>query len=216
VDKALGVTSKDDVARMGIGAYNEACRAIVMRYSSEWQATVRRIGRWIDFEAGYKTLDTPYMESVWWVFKALYEKGLVYRGFKVMPYSTACCTPLSNFEAGLNYRDVSDPAVMVAFPLEGDADGAALVAWTTTPWTLPSNLALCVHPSLAYARVRCRASGKVFIVAEGRVGALPGGGGVGGGGGGGWRGGRQDGQGGQEEEEAGGEDRGGGGRRCTC
>ena len=178
---------------MGIAAYNDACRAIVMRYSGEWRATVRRIGRWIDFDNDYKTLDTDFMESVWWVFSRLFSKNLVYRGFKVMPFSTACCTPLSNFEAGLNYRDVSDPAVMVSFPLDplegeeesGNGDGGAtassidhhrpaLVAWTTTPWTLPSNLALCVHPDLTYVQVKQRATGRVFIVAEARLGALPG------------------------------------------
>lgn len=88
----------------------------------------------------------------------LYDKGLVYRGFKVMPYSVGCTTPLSNFEAGLNYKDVSDPAVMVAFPLlEGSHKGAEMVAWTTTPWTLPSNLALCVHPEFVYVKVKVRA-----------------------------------------------------------
>ena len=155
--------------------YNEECRAIVMRYSTEWRATVRRIGRWIDFDTDYKTLDPTYMESVWWVFQKLHTKGLVYRGFKVMPFSTACGTPLSNFEAGLNYKDVADPAVMISFPLLNDPDSASAVAWTTTPWTLPSNLALCVHPDLVYVRAKCRATGKVFVVAEARVTALPGG-----------------------------------------
>jgi isoleucyl-tRNA synthetase len=93
------------------------------------------------------------MESVWWVFKQLFEKGLVYKGFKVMPFSTACSTSLSNFEANLNYKDVSDPAIMVSFPIVGDPDGAAFVAWTTTPWTLPSNLALCVNASFTYVKV---------------------------------------------------------------
>jgi isoleucyl-tRNA synthetase len=95
---------------MGIPKYNAACRNIVMRYSSEWERIVTRLGRWIDFRNDYKTLDPGFMESVWWVFKQLYEKGLVYKGFKVMPYSTGCTTPLSNFEANLNYKDVSDPA----------------------------------------------------------------------------------------------------------
>jgi isoleucyl-tRNA synthetase len=95
---------------MGIGAYNAECRGIVMRYSKEWEATVTRMGRWIDFENDYKTLNTPFMESVWWVFKQLFEKDQVYRGFKVMPFSTGCCTPLSNFEANQNYKTVNDPA----------------------------------------------------------------------------------------------------------
>jgi len=112
-------------------------------------------------------------ESVWWVFKTLHEKGLVYRGFKVMPYSTACNTPLSNFEAGLDYRDVADPAVMVSFPVLDDPEQAALVAWTTTPWTLPSNVALCVHPELQYVRARSP-KGDVVIVAESRLPYMPG------------------------------------------
>ena len=134
---------------------------------------MKRVGRWIDFEHDYKTMNPEFMESVWWVFKTLHEKGLVYRGFKVMPYSTACNTPLSNFEAGLDYRDVSDPAIMVAFPVVGDPDKASLVAWTTTPWTMPSNVALCVHPDLQYVRARSP-KGDVLIVAEARLPFMPG------------------------------------------
>ncbi|KAI8462538.1 MAG: hypothetical protein J3K34DRAFT_182080 [Monoraphidium minutum] len=174
IDKKLEIKSRDDVMKMGIDVYNEECRSIVMRYSKQWEVTVKRLGRWIDFENDYKTLDPSFMESVWWVFSQLHKKGLVYRGFKVMPFSTACSTPLANFEAGLNYKDVSDPAVMVSFPVKGDADGASLVAWTTTPWTLPSNLALCVHPEFTYVKVRNPATGAVFIVAESRLEALPG------------------------------------------
>jgi isoleucyl-tRNA synthetase len=174
IDKMLGVKSRTDVLDMGIDVYNEECRSIVMRYSKEWEAIVRRLGRWIDFKNDYKTMDPSFMESVWWVFKQLYDKGLVYRGFKVMPYSTACSTPLSNFEAGQNYKDVSDPAVVVAFPVDGDADGAALVAWTTTPWTLPSNLALCVNPEMDYVKAKDPATGKCYIVAECRLGEIPG------------------------------------------
>jgi hypothetical protein len=95
---------------MGIPKYNEECRSIVMRYSGEWKKTVERMGRWIDFDNDYKTLNTTFMESVWWAFGQLFQKGMVYRGLKVMPYSTGCLTPLSNFEAGLDYRDVNDPA----------------------------------------------------------------------------------------------------------
>ena len=101
---------------MGIAAYNEECRSIVMRYSKEWEKTVHRLGRWIDFDTGYKTLDPSFMESVWWVFRQLFDKGLVYRGFKVMPFSTACSTSLSNFEAGLNYK-VSLPPLLLFSPL---------------------------------------------------------------------------------------------------
>ncbi|CAB4043251.1 isoleucine--tRNA ligase, cytoplasmic-like, partial, partial [Paramuricea clavata] len=138
---------------MGIDNYNKECRSIVMRYSGEWQKIVSRLGRWIDFENDYKTMYPTFMESVWWVFKQLYEKGLVYRGFKVMPYSTKCTTPLSNFEANQNYKDVVDPAVIVNFPLDDDPE-VSVIAWTTTPWTLPSNLALVVHPDLQYVKIR--------------------------------------------------------------
>lgn len=158
---------------MAVVPFLQECRSIVMRYSKEWEKTVTRTGRWIDFENDYKTLDPNFMESVWWVFKTLWEKNLVYKGFKVMPYSTACNTPLSNFEAGLDYRDVSDPAVMVSFPIIGCEFGASLVAWTTTPWTLPSNLALCVHPEFAYVYIK-NPAGKVFVVAEARMSSLPG------------------------------------------
>ena len=110
IDKKLGITGREDVLKMGIKAYNAECRAIVMRYSKEWETTVKRCGRWIDFENDYKTMNISFMETVWWVFKQLHGKGLVYRGFKVMPYSCACSTPLSNFEVQQNYKDVNDPA----------------------------------------------------------------------------------------------------------
>eukprot|EP01128_Nolandella_sp_AFSM9_P000140 TRINITY_DN1022_c0_g1_i1.p1 TRINITY_DN1022_c0_g1~~TRINITY_DN1022_c0_g1_i1.p1 ORF type:complete len:1101 (+),score=353.70 TRINITY_DN1022_c0_g1_i1:405-3305(+) len=142
-----------------------------MKFSSEWKKTVTRIGRWIDFENDYKTMDINFMESVWWVFSQLFEKGLVYRGFKVMPYSTGCTTPLSNFEANLNYKDVSDPAVTVNFPLTEDPT-VKLLAWTTTPWTLPSNMALCVHPDLEYVKVKDKETGETYILMKERLSIL--------------------------------------------
>ncbi|KAF8325151.1 tRNA synthetases class I-domain-containing protein [Cantharellus anzutake] len=165
IDKKLGIKGKEDVMAMGIPKYNAECRAIVMRYASEWKQTVERMGRWIDFENDYKTLNTSFMESVWWVFGELFDKGLVYRGLRVMPYSTGCTTPLSNFEAGQDYRDVSDPAVTVAFPLVDDPK-TSLLAWTTTPWTLPSNLALCVHPNFDYIKIHDEARQENFIIHE--------------------------------------------------
>ncbi|KAH7404650.1 hypothetical protein KP509_15G036400 [Ceratopteris richardii] len=173
INQKLNIKSRKDVLDMGIDVYNEECRAIVMRYSKEWESVVVRMGRWIDFENDYKTLDPQFMESVWWVFKQLYDKGLVYRGFKVMPYSIGCNTALSNFEAGLNYKEVSDPSIMVTFPLLEDVDRAAMVAWTTTPWTLPSNLALCVNPKFTYVKAQCKATGAVYIVAESLLSQLP-------------------------------------------
>nr|CAD1839759.1 unnamed protein product [Ananas comosus var. bracteatus] len=173
IDNACGIRTRQDVLDMGIAVYNDKCRSIVTKYVAEWEQIVTRTGRWIDFKDDYKTMDLRYMESVWWVFAQLYDKGLVYRGFKVMPYSTGCKTPLSNFEAGLNYKDVPDPAIMVSFPIVGDPDNAALVAWTTTPWTLPSNLALCVNANLVYVKVRDKYSGATYIVAESRLSQLP-------------------------------------------
>jgi len=172
IDKQYNIRSKADVMALpgGIAEYNRRCRAIVMRYTAEWESTVGRLGRWIDFRDDYKTMDPTFMESVWWVFSQLFKKGLVYRGFKVMPYSTGCTTPISNFEAGLNYKDdIADPAVVASFPLTGTRHpsvegpmptfpggiaGVEVVAWTTTPWTLPTNLALCVHPEMEYVLVR--------------------------------------------------------------
>lgn len=169
IDKKLGIKTKDDVLKMGIPAYNAECRAIVMRYTDEWKATIERMGRWIDMENNWKTMDLSYMESTWWVFGELFRKGQIYRGFKVMPYSTACMTPLSNFELALNYKDVSDPSVVVTMPLEGH-DNCALLVWTTTPWTLPSNLMVCVHPDFEYVWVKPKAdAGKTYVCLESRL-----------------------------------------------
>ncbi|XP_068334858.1 isoleucine--tRNA ligase, cytoplasmic-like [Pyrus communis] len=173
IDRTHGIKRRDDVLNMGIDKYNEACRSIVTRYVGEWEKVITRTGRWIDFQNDYKTMDLKFMESVWWVFAQLFEKELVYKGFKVMPYSTGCKTPLSNFEAGQDYRDVPDPEIMVTFPIVGDLENASFVAWTTTPWTLPSNLALCVNANFTYVKVRNNYSGKVYVVAESRLSALP-------------------------------------------
>jgi isoleucyl-tRNA synthetase len=169
IDKKLGVKSSADVEKMGIKKYNEECRSIVMRYSKEWQTVVTRMGRWIDFDNDYKTLDTSFMESVWWVFAELNRRGLVYRGFKVMPYSTACHTPLSNFETSPDcYKMVDDPAVVVTLPLVNDPN-VKLTAWTTTPWTLPSNMALCVNESMEYVKLKDTKTGDVYIMAKERI-----------------------------------------------
>jgi len=168
IDQMLNITHRDQVLAMGIDKYNATCRSIVTRYTEQWESTVTRLGRWIDFENDYKTMDPNFMESVWWVFKELFKKGLVYQGYKVMPFSTVCGTPLSNFEAGLNYKDVTDPTIVVQFPLMED-DSVSFIAWTTTPWTLPSNLALCVHNELEYVKVLDKKSGKTFILAKTRL-----------------------------------------------
>ncbi|EFN83482.1 isoleucine--tRNA ligase, cytoplasmic [Harpegnathos saltator] len=171
IDKTLDIHGPDDVAKMGIVAYNKECRSIVMRYAKEWEEIITRVGRWIDFKNDYKTMYPWYMESIWWVFKEMYNKRLVYQGIKVMPYSTACNTPLSNFEAGQNYKDVTDPSVIVAFPLL-DEPGVSILAWTTTPWTLPSNLALCANPTFEYVEVKDNVSGNIYIILEAQLGLV--------------------------------------------
>jgi len=170
IDKVHNIRGPEDVAKMGIKKYNELCRGIVMRYSKEWEEIVTRFGRWIDFKNDYKTLYPWYMESIWWVFSQLYEKGFVYRGVKVMPFSTACSTPISNFEAGQNYKDTQDPSVVVNCPLLDEPD-VYFVAWTTTPWTLPSNLALCVNPDMDYVKVqgKTKDNGRKYIMMEARL-----------------------------------------------
>ena len=169
IDRTLGMSAAETVARIGVAGYNAECRAIVERYVAEWRKTITRLGRWVDFDNDYKTMDAWYMESVWWVVKQLWDKGLIYKGFKVMPVSTALETVLANFEAGQNYMDVQDPAITVLFPLE-DED-AALAAWTTTPWTLPSNLAVCVGADIDYVRVADADTARSFYLAEARLDA---------------------------------------------
>ena len=141
--------------------------SIVQRYVTDWRHTITRLGRWVDFDNDYKTMDTWYMESVWWVVKQLWDKGLIYQGVKVMPISTELGTVLSNFEATSNYQDVQDPAITVLLKLV-DED-AHLAVWTTTPWTLPSNLAVCVGADIAYAKVRDRERNVVLYLAEARL-----------------------------------------------
>ncbi|XP_063592929.1 isoleucine--tRNA ligase, cytoplasmic-like [Penaeus indicus] len=170
IDKTYNINGPEDVQKIGIKKYNELCRSIVTRYSKEWEEIISRMGRWIDFKNDYKTLYPWYMESIWWIFSQLYQKGLVYRGFKVMPFSTACSTPLSNFEAGQNYKDTQDPSVVVNFPMLNEKD-VLLVAWTTTPWTLPSNLALCVNPEMDYVKVQGKTKERTgkYILMEARL-----------------------------------------------
>lgn len=158
IEKKLGIKTKEEVEAFGIDKYNEECRKIVLTYRKEWRSTITRLGRWVDFDNDYKTMDPSYMESVWWVFSELWKKGLVYQGAKVMPYSTGCHTPLSNFEAKSNYKEVKDPSIVVKIPLlnatfpniDGSEVPTYLLVWTTTPWTLLSNLAVCANPDMIY------------------------------------------------------------------
>jgi isoleucyl-tRNA synthetase len=167
IEKEKGLSGAASIEEYGIAKFNEACRSIVLRYSSEWKKTIRRVGRWVDYDQNWHTMDPTFMESVWWTFKQLWDKGLVYEGFKVMPFSPALGTPLSNFEATSNYKEVDDPSIVIEF--EFDTGERALV-WTTTPWTLPANMALAVNPEISYALVTSEAHPKKkFLLAEGLV-----------------------------------------------
>ncbi|MGW4485611.1 isoleucine--tRNA ligase [Amycolatopsis sp. NPDC004368] len=176
--RQLGITEKEEIEAMGVAKFNEASRESVLRYTKEWEEYVTRQARWVDFDHDYKTLDLSYMESVIWAFKQLWDKGLVYEGYRVLPYCWRDETPLSNHELRMDddvYRTRQDPAVTVGFRLEGNGtelDGTYLLIWTTTPWTLPSNLATAVHPEVRYVVVESENfPGKRFLLAEARVGA---------------------------------------------
>ena len=166
IEKAKELSGGGAIEAFGIGAFNEECRSIVLRYTEEWKATVWRMGRWVDFSATYHTMDLPFMESVWWVFGELYKQGLVYEGFKVMPFSAKLGTPLSNFEANLNYKEVDDPSLTVMLPLVDEPETALLI-WTTTPWTLPSNLAVMASPEIEYVKVKDLKSGRASLFQRG-------------------------------------------------
>ena len=154
MEKELGISGKTQIEEFGIAKFNEACRGIVLRYTEEWRDVVTRMGRWVDFDDDYKTMDLDYMETIWWVFKQLWESGYVYEGYYILPYSPALATPLSNFEVNLGgYHEVTDPAITIRFELV-DEPGTYVLAWTTTPWTLPSNLGLALGPDIDYVKVK--------------------------------------------------------------
>jgi len=172
-EKELGISGHPSITKFGIDKFNDACRTSVLRFTDDWHRYVTRQARWVDFEHGYKTLDTPYMESVMWAFKTLWDKGLVYEGFRVLAYCWRCETPLSNTETRMDdvYRDRQDPALTVQFRLD---TGEHILAWTTTPWTLPSNLALAVGPTIDYAVMEQADNDGVaqrYILAESRLSA---------------------------------------------
>ncbi|HEX2785911.1 MAG TPA: isoleucine--tRNA ligase, partial [Ilumatobacteraceae bacterium] len=168
VEKELGISGHPAITKFGIDKFNDACRTSVLRFTDEWRRYVTRQARWVDFDNDYKTLDRPYMESVMWAFKTLWDKGLIYEGFRVLAYCWRCETPLSNTETRMDdvYRNRQDPALTVQFQLD---TGERVLAWTTTPWTLPSNLALAVGPDIDYAVME--EDGVRYIVAEARLGA---------------------------------------------
>ncbi|HEY2003927.1 MAG TPA: isoleucine--tRNA ligase [Candidatus Saccharimonadia bacterium] len=174
IEKEFGVSGKKQILELGLQKFNDACRASVFKYKGEWEEFFRRIGRWTDTEHSYQTIDTSYTESVWWMLGKVNEKGLLYRGYKSMPYCPRCETPLSNFEVNEGYRDnVPDPSLYVKFKLVGE--DASLLGWTTTPWSLPGNAAIAVKPGAKYVYVkvtRYDGATETLVLAKERLGAL--------------------------------------------
>lgn len=178
IEKELGLNSKTDIEKYGVDKFNEACRSSVLRYVKEWQETITRLGRWVDFKNDYKTMEPDYMESIWHVMKALWDKKLLYEGHYILPYCPRCSTVLSNHELNLGgYKDVHDPAITIRFKItkttkklhddEAQKGNTWLLAWTTTPWTLPSNLGLAVGPDIDYVKVKDGAD--FYILAKSRL-----------------------------------------------
>lgn len=172
----LGLSGAADIVARGVDVFNETCRSMVLTYVEEWRKTVTRMGRWVDFDNDYKTMDPSFMETIWWVFKQLWEQGRVYKSHRIMPYSWKLNTPLSNFEAGSNYQDVQDPSITVrvkltTLPAGLEAGGSPVYAliWTTTPWTLYGNLAICAGPDIPYVAVRDAADHSIYLLAEARL-----------------------------------------------
>ena len=173
VERELGISSKADVERYGIGAFNERCRASVFAYLEDWNRLTERIGFWLDLDDAYRTLDESYIESVWWALAQIHAKGLLYESNKVVPYCPRCQTTLSSHEVALGYQDVVDPSVYLRLPVSspvGPLDaGDLLLVWTTTPWTLPGNVAIAVNADLEYVRTRDPGGGPVHVLAAARA-----------------------------------------------
>lgn len=165
-EKDLKINSKDEIEKLGVKKFNDHCRSCVMEYSDAWKDVIERIGRWVDMDSAYKTMDNNYIESVWWAFKQLWDKGYIYEGEKVLMYCPRCSTPLAKAEIAMDnsYKKVKDETVVVKFKLS-DEEGYAL-AWTTTPWTLPSNLALTVNPNLDYIYVKDKSTKETYLIAR--------------------------------------------------
>jgi isoleucyl-tRNA synthetase len=174
VERQLGISSKHEIEAYGIAEFNERCRESVFAYVEEWNRLTERIGFWIDLDDAYVTMSSEYIESVWWALKQIWDQGLLYEGYKVVPYCPRCGTALSSHEVALGYRDVIDPSIYVRFPVVDPAEplgsGDQLLIWTTTPWTLVSNAAVAMDPELTYARARL--DDEVYVLAESRVQAV--------------------------------------------
>ena len=181
IEKELGINSKHEIEEYGIDKFNDKCKDSVLKYTSEWRQTITRLGRWVDFDHDYKTMNPDYMESIWWVAKSLWDKGLIYEGKYILPYCPRCSTVLSTHELAQGYKDVQDQTVTVRFKITKAPEGVKdpdmakgntyFLAWTTTPWTLPSNLGLCMGPEVDYVKILDKESGDYYIFAEARLSA---------------------------------------------
>ncbi|MFA5291097.1 MAG: class I tRNA ligase family protein, partial [Candidatus Paceibacterota bacterium] len=173
VEKELGLKSKKDILEYGVENFNDKARASVMRYADEWKRVVPRLGRFVDMEDDYRTMDASYSETTWWIFKRLHDKGLIYEGYKSMQICPRCETTLSNFEVSQGYKDVTDIAVTVKFELLDDSPSTSsgqartyVLAWTTTPWTLPGNTALAINKEITYVKALNKETGEKIILSE--------------------------------------------------
>jgi isoleucyl-tRNA synthetase len=171
IQKELSLNGRPEIENFGVAKFNAACRESVLRYTGEWRNYMRRLGRWVDMENEYRTMDLSFMESVWAVFKRLWDKGLVYEGRFVMSYSSALGSSLSNFEASLDYRDIQDPSVTLRARLKGKFSGKSLLVWTTTPWTLPANLAVAIDGDAQYCEIWDSKNQETVILLESRASA---------------------------------------------
>jgi len=162
VEKEQDIKSRKDIETMGVATFNELCRTAVQRYTKEWRTVVERMGRFVDMDWDYRTMDPDYMESIWWVFSELFRKGLITEGHKPMHICPRCVTPLSNFEVTQGYKDITDTSVTVKFELI-DEPGTFILAWTTTPWTLPGNLLLAVDAKMKYVKVKTEKGEQVIF-----------------------------------------------------
>lgn len=181
IEKELGINSKHEIEAYGVAAFNEKCKASVLKYTAEWRKTITRMGRWVDFDDDYKTMSPDYMESIWWVAKSLWDKGLVYEGKYILPYCPRCSTVLSTHELSQGYKEKQDPAITIRFKAKSspekfhdddmEAGRVYFLAWTTTPWTLPSNLGLTMGPEIEYVKVRDVQSGDFYVLASSRLSA---------------------------------------------
>ncbi len=170
-EKGLGINSRDEIEKMGIKKFNDYCRSKVLGYADAWKEVITRIGRWVDMENSYKTMDNEYIESVWWAFKQLWEKGYIYEGEKILMYCPRCSTPLAKAEIAMDnsYKNIKEDSVVVKFKLKFEKkfnENVYALAWTTTPWTLPSNLALTVNPDLEYVYLRDKSDKNIYLLAK--------------------------------------------------